>query len=118
MVGSMSKTGLVLTSTVVVGVEHGKEGANGKDIVVLLKTRHDERCAAVAGSLSGFKSSGLVPGAGDAEREEEERVCETGVVYIHGSIAAAGQRMLEHPERAEGDMEGGSEREREDRTAT
>ena len=31
---------LVRTSTVVVSIEHGKEGANGKDIVVLRETRH------------------------------------------------------------------------------
>lgn len=29
-----------LTSTVVVGIEQGKEGADGKDIVVLGKARH------------------------------------------------------------------------------
>ena len=35
-----SVSGRQLTSTVVVGIEHGKERANGEDIVVLCKARH------------------------------------------------------------------------------
>lgn len=41
-----------LTSTVVIGIEHGKEGADGKDIVVLGKLGHcDGRSLQAAGKL-------------------------------------------------------------------
>lgn len=31
-----------LTCTVVVGIQHGKQGADGEDIVVLVEDRHDD----------------------------------------------------------------------------
>jgi hypothetical protein len=41
-----------LTSTVVVGIEHGKEGADGEDIVVSCKLGHcDGRSLQAAGKL-------------------------------------------------------------------
>jgi hypothetical protein len=41
------------TGTVVVGIEQGKEGADGKDVVVLLKTRHGD-CGSTAGTQGVF----------------------------------------------------------------
>ena len=46
----------VLTGTVVVGVKHGKEGANGEDIVVLCELGHRAGCSLqAAGKLSEGK---------------------------------------------------------------
>lgn len=36
------RQGILLTSTVVVGIQQGKEGANGEDVVILMKRRHLE----------------------------------------------------------------------------
>ena len=40
LVAHMSFWKRIRTGTIVVGIQHGKEGANSEDIVVLRETRH------------------------------------------------------------------------------